>query len=64
MGWLGKRSETERRSLFVGAEMEREYAELAERRIGAAERGSRWEIQTIGGGDPQDDWRGIGVKQY
>jgi len=28
--------------------MEREYAELAERRIGAAERGSRWEIQTIG----------------
>jgi site-specific DNA-methyltransferase (adenine-specific) len=28
---------------FVGIEMEREYAELAGRRIGAAERGSRWE---------------------
>jgi site-specific DNA-methyltransferase (adenine-specific) len=27
---------------FVGAEREREYAGLAERRIGAAERGSRW----------------------
>ena len=43
---------------FVGIEMEREYAELAGRRIGAAERGSRWErfkslavgIRSVAGG--------------
>jgi site-specific DNA-methyltransferase (adenine-specific) len=36
---------------FVGAEMEREYAELAESRIGAAERGlTLGEIRAIGGG--------------
>jgi site-specific DNA-methyltransferase (adenine-specific) len=37
---------------FVGAETEREYAELAERRIGAAERGGMLgEIRAIGRGD-------------
>jgi site-specific DNA-methyltransferase (adenine-specific) len=49
---------------FVGAEMEREYAELAGRRIGAAGRGIMLgEIQAIGGGNPQRGRRGIGVKQ-
>ena len=50
---------------FVGAEMEREYAGLAERRIGAAERGiTLGEIQAIGGGNPQDGRRGLGVKHH
>ena len=49
----------------MGAETEREYAELAERRIGAAERGIMLgEIQAIGGGDPQGGRRGLGVKQH
>jgi site-specific DNA-methyltransferase (adenine-specific) len=50
---------------FVGAETEREYAELAERRIGAAERGIKLgEIRAIGGGNQQGGRRGIGVKQH
>ncbi len=47
---------------FVGSEMEREYAELAARRIGAAERGvTLGEIRAVGRGggwvdeDPRDD---------
>jgi site-specific DNA-methyltransferase (adenine-specific) len=49
---------------FVGAESEREYAELAGRRVGAAERGIMpGEIQAIGG-SPQSGRRGLGVKQY
>jgi site-specific DNA-methyltransferase (adenine-specific) len=39
---------------FVGAETEREYAELAGRRIGIAERGiTQGEIQAIGSGNSQ-----------
>jgi len=50
---------------FVGAEVEREYAELAERRIGGAERGIKLgEIRAIGGGNRQRGRRGIGVKQH
>src|SRR5829696_2648793 len=50
---------------FVGAETEREYAQLAERRIGAAERGIMLgEIWAIGGGNQQGGRRGIGVKQH
>ena len=46
---------------FVGAEAEREYAELAGRRIGAAERGIMLgEIRAIGGGNPQRDRRANG----
>src|SRR5215212_9565315 len=49
---------------FVGAETEREYAELAERRIGVAERGiTLGEIQAMGG-NPQGGRRGIRVKQH
>jgi len=40
--------------LFVGVEREREFAELAGRRIGAAQRGILLgEIRAIGGGSPQ-----------
>jgi site-specific DNA-methyltransferase (adenine-specific) len=50
---------------FVGAETEREYAELAGRRVGAAERGiTLGEIQAIGGGNPQRARRDIGMSQY
>ena len=50
---------------FVGAEREREYAGLAERRIGAAQRGiTLGEIRAIGDGNPQRGRRGIGVKRY
>ena len=48
---------------FVGTEAERGYAELAGRRIGAAQRGiTLGEIRAIGG-NPQDGRRGIGGKQ-
>ena len=47
---------------FVGAEAERGFAELAGRRIGAAERGMvLGEIGAISGGDPQRGRRGIGA---
>jgi site-specific DNA-methyltransferase (adenine-specific) len=50
---------------FVGAEKEREYAELAGRRIGAAERGiTLGEIQAIGSGNSQRGRRDIGVKRH
>ncbi len=45
---------------FVGAEAERGFAELAERRIGAAERGIvLGEIRAVSGGNPQRGRRGI-----
>ena len=47
-----------------GRKMEREYAELAGRRIGAAERGiTQGEIQAIGSGNSQRGRRNIGVKR-
>jgi site-specific DNA-methyltransferase (adenine-specific) len=50
---------------FVGAEREREYAGLAERRIGAAQRGiTLGEIRAIGYGNLQRGRRGIVVKRY
>ena len=51
---------------FVGAEAEREYAELAGRRIGAAKRGIvLGEIRaTNGGGNPRRGRRTIGAKRY
>jgi site-specific DNA-methyltransferase (adenine-specific) len=50
---------------FVGAETEREYAEMAGRRIGAAERGiTQGEIRAIGSGNSQRGRRVIGVKRY
>jgi site-specific DNA-methyltransferase (adenine-specific) len=49
---------------FLGAETKREYAELAERRIGAAERGiTLGEIRAIGE-NPQRGRRDIGMRQY
>jgi site-specific DNA-methyltransferase (adenine-specific) len=45
---------------FVGAEMEREYAELAGRRIGAAERGIVLEKIQVVGGDQQGSRRRLG----
>jgi DNA modification methylase len=50
---------------FVGAETEREYAELAGRRIGIAERGiTQGKIQAIGSGNSQRGRRDIGVEQH
>ena len=49
---------------FVGAEMEREYAELAGRRIGAERATTLGEIRAIGGGNPQRSRRGGGAKHY
>jgi site-specific DNA-methyltransferase (adenine-specific) len=50
---------------FVGAEKEWEYAELAGRRIGAAERGiTQGEIRAIGHGNTQGGRRDIGVDQH
>jgi site-specific DNA-methyltransferase (adenine-specific) len=50
---------------FAGAEAEREYAELAGRRIGEAKRGiMSGKIGAIGYGNPQRGRRTVGVKQY
>jgi site-specific DNA-methyltransferase (adenine-specific) len=50
---------------FVGAETKREYAEMAGRRIGAAERGiTQGEIRAIGDGNTQGGRRVIGVEQH
>ena len=50
---------------FVGAEMEREYAELAGRRIGAAERGiTLGEIRAISDGNLQRDRLASRAKQH
>jgi hypothetical protein len=49
----------------VGAETEREYAEMAGRRIGAVERGiTQGEIRAIGDGNTQGGRRVIGVEQH
>jgi hypothetical protein len=63
--WYAGAAAKELDRFFVGAETEREYAEMAGRRIGAAERGiTQGEIRAIGDGNTQGGRRVIGVEQH